>query len=259
MPAEPEPRLVRHAVRVAAEDAEAVMALLLDVFPDGLEEERIGDLVEFAGYLPTGVVPRLPLGLRARSAPVAPGWQEAWRAFHRPVRVDRFWIGPPWCEPDADAEAIVVEPGSAFGTGAHGSTQAAAALLVDVPWRGALLDVGCGSGVLSILAARLGWAPVHSVDLDPLAVAATRENAARNGATLTVLQANALYDVLPAAPLWVANLERRVLEPLLRRQGLPDELIVSGLLSDEPFDHSGWRALARADREGWRALRLVRP
>jgi ribosomal protein L11 methylase PrmA len=100
---------------------------------------------------------------------------------------------------------------------------------------------------------------VHAVDIDPLAVAATGENAARNGVAVTPLRADALSDVLPAAPLWVANLERRLLEPLLRRDSLPGELIVSGLLSDEPFDHSGWRALARADRDGWRALRLVRP
>ena len=94
----------------------------------------------------------------------------------------------------------MIEPGAAFGTGAHGSTQAAAALLLEREPGGALLDIGCGSGVLSILAARLGWGPIQAVDLDPLAVAATRENATRNGVALEAWQADALADPLPAVP-----------------------------------------------------------
>ena len=137
------------------------------------------------------------------------------------MRVGRFWVGPPWCEPDADADVIVIEPGAAFGTGAHGSTQAAMSLLLEREPGGALLDIGCGSGVLSILAARLGWGPIQAVDLDPLAVAATRENARRNGVALEAWQADALAEPLPAVPFAVANLERRLLEPLLVRAGLP--------------------------------------
>ena len=260
MPAEPdaEPRLVRHAVRVPAAEAETALVLLLDAFPDGLEEERVGDVVELAGYLPAGVTPEVGGGLELRASPVEPGWREAWRAFHRPVRMGRFWVGPPWCEPDADAEAVVIEPGAAFGTGAHGSTQAAAALLLEREPGGALLDIGCGSGVLAILAARLGWGPIQAVDVDLLAVAATRENAARNGVALEAWQADALADPLPAVPFALANLERRLLEPLLVRGGLPPRVLVSGLLSDEPLDHAGWRAADRADRDGWRALLLER-
>jgi ribosomal protein L11 methyltransferase len=257
-----EARLVRHAVRVPVADAETVLAALLDTFPDGLEEDRVGDLVELAGYLPAGVEPRLPAGLTAVAAPVEPGWREAWRAFHRPVRVGRFWVGPPWCEPDEDAEAVVIEPGAAFGTGAHGSTQAIAALLLEEPVGGSLLDLGCGSGVLSILAARLGFAPVTAVDLDDLAVSAARENAERNGVDIDVFAADALRDALPAADLAVANLERRLLEPLLRRRGeLPRRVLVSGLLGAEAeaLDRGGWRVAARADADGWSALALDAP
>ena len=90
--AEPEPELVRWTVRVAAADLEEALARMLDAFPDGVTEELEGDEVVLAGYLPAGRTPAVD----AVPEPVEPGWREAWRAFHRPVVVGPFWVGPPW-------------------------------------------------------------------------------------------------------------------------------------------------------------------
>lgn len=258
-----EPALVRHLVVGPETEADVLLLALIDAFPGGLEEvDAPAGRVAWAGYAPPGAavdLSALPAGATVASEPVAPGWRDGWRAFHRPVRVGRFWIGPPWLEPDADAEAIVIEPGQAFGTGAHGSTRAAATLLLGLAPDGALLDVGCGSGVLAIIAGRLGWAPVHATDLDPLAVEATRENAVALGVALDVTQADALRDPLPAAGTWLANLEHRLLVPLFAgRDDLPPRVIVSGLLVSETFAPAGYRRAARAEADGWQALLLER-
>ncbi len=264
MAAEPaEPALARHVVEAPAELADALLGALLDAFPGGLEELAPGPgLVGWAGYAPLAEPPHLdalPAGAVVRSEEVAPGWLDGWRAFHRPARVGRFWIGPPWLEPDAGLEAVVIEPGHAFGTGAHGSTRAAAALLCELPPDGALLDVGCGGGVLALLAARLGWSPVHAVDLDPLAVVAARDNVERDGAAIDVRVADALSEPLPAAGFWLANLEQRLLVPLFAgRDDLPARVLVSGLLVRESFAPAGYVCTARAEADGWQALLLER-
>jgi ribosomal protein L11 methyltransferase len=116
-----------------------------------------------------------------------------------------------------------------------------------------VLDLGCGSGVLAIAAARLGFEVLGAFDLDPLAVGAAAENAARNGVALAVAQADVLADPLPPAPLWIANLELGLLGRLLRRPDLPACILASGLLDpetvggDERMVVDGWAAeLVRA-------------
>ncbi|HKS78772.1 MAG TPA: 50S ribosomal protein L11 methyltransferase, partial [Gaiellaceae bacterium] len=91
-----------------------------------------------------------PLGFDVVAADdVAEGWEDGWRAFHHGVRVGRLWVGPPWEEPPLDAVAVVIDPGRAFGTGAHATTRLCLELLQELE-PASLLDVGCGSGVLSI-------------------------------------------------------------------------------------------------------------
>src|SRR6185312_11502631 len=110
---------------------------------------------------------------------------------HRPLVLgSRLAVRPPWEAPlGADVE-LVIDPAQAFGTGSHATTRLCLELLIALadgsPERGPVVDVGCGSGVLAIAAARLGWEPVIAVDYDPLSVDATRHNAAVNGVTLDV-------------------------------------------------------------------------
>jgi ribosomal protein L11 methyltransferase len=234
---------------VPAAEAEQTVARMLELFPDGLVEEADGDHVVVSGYAERAPADWL------ESEPVADGWADAWREYHRSVRVGRLWIGPPWFEPQD--VAVVIDPGHAFGTGAHGSTRAALELLQRLP-PGPALDLGCGSGVLSIAAARLGFGPLRAFDVDPLAVSAARENAARNGVDLDVALADVLADPLPEAPLWIANLQLDLLERLLVRPDLPSQLLVSGLTDDQSLAGLGVEVADRAVADGW-AAELVSP
>jgi ribosomal protein L11 methyltransferase len=234
----------RYTLRVRAADAELAALRMHEWFPGGIEEEADGADVVLAGYAERPPHPSLA------EAPVSPGWEDAWRGFHRPVREGRMWVGPPWFEPEP--LAVVIDPGRAFGTGAHGSTRAALALLQELDPAPAL-DLGCGSGVLSIAALRLGFGPVAAFDVDQLAVAATRENASRNGVDLTVERRDVLRDPLPPAPLWLANLELQLLEPLLRRPDVPSLVLASGLLERETLGGSPRRVV-----DGWAAELVTR-
>jgi ribosomal protein L11 methyltransferase len=122
--------------------------------------------------------------------PVAGGHLTAWRANTRPVEIaNRLWVSFPWSEFDRDQAPDVVEidPGRAFGTGGHPSTKLLLTELAERVRGGeTVLDVGCGSGVLSVSAARLGAVSVTAVDLGDTAVEATRANAERNGVALKV-------------------------------------------------------------------------
>jgi ribosomal protein L11 methyltransferase len=112
-------------------------------------------------------------------------WADAWKQHYTVQRIgERSVIVPSWLEYDAQPGDIVLrlDPGMAFGTGLHPTTQLCVALLEQyVHPGGRVLDLGCGSGVLAIAAAKLGAGPVLALDTDPIAVTATRENAARNG------------------------------------------------------------------------------
>jgi ribosomal protein L11 methyltransferase len=234
----------RYRLTVPERRAEEALARMLELFPAGVEREDRGGLVTVSGYADAAPAP----GLEAE--PVAGGWEDAWRAFHRPVEAAGLWIGPPWLEPVEPA--VVIDPGSAFGTGGHGSTRAALELLPRLP-RGSLLDLGCGSGVLSVAAVRLGFRPVHALDLDPLAVAATEQNAARNGVEVAAARADVLTDPLPPAAAWIANLELPLIERLLGRGDLPPAIVVSGLLSSQTAGGG-----ERVEVDGWAAELLRR-
>ena len=162
----------------------------------------------------------------------------------------RLWIGPPWEKPPPGLLAVVIDPGRAFGTGAHPTTQLCLQLLQDVE-PGSLLDVGCGSGVLSIAAALLDFAPVRAVDVEPAAVEATLANARRNDARVDARLVG-VDDVLPPATTAVANISLASVSaaaPRLQAQ----LLITSGyLLSDRP-KLAGWTHEQRRVLDGWAA------
>jgi ribosomal protein L11 methyltransferase len=154
--------------------------------------------------------------------------------------------------------AIVIDPGRAFGTGAHATTHLTLELLQELD-PGSLLDVGCGSGVLSVAAAKLGFAPVIGIDLDDAAIEATLANAAVNGvdAGMTVYRADALADALPRTDVAVANVSFEVVERLLPRLGAAHAVTSGYLERDEP-NVDGWRHVARRERDGWAADLLER-
>jgi ribosomal protein L11 methyltransferase len=182
---------------------------------------------------------------------VEAGWEDRWREFHRPVRIGPLWVGPPWESVPAGAVAVIVDPGRAFGTGAHPTTRLCLELLLDQP-RTSLLDVGCGSGVLSIAAARLGFQPVVAVDIEPPAVEATRTNAAANGVALEARVLDVLHEPLPRAELAVANISLAAVDALGPRLAAP-RLVTSGyLVADRPAP-AGYEHRGRRELDGWAA------
>ncbi len=248
---------VRVSVRVPEEDGEEARAIALGLVPEGFEESVHDGVLTLALYVGEDRVERVrAVFTDAESSPVATGWQDAWRAFHRPVRVGGIWIGPPWEPAPDDGSAVVIDPGRAFGTGAHATTRLCVELLAELP-RGSLLDVGCGSGVLSIAAARLGYRPITAVDDDCVAVEVTRANAESNGVVVAARVLDALSEPLPRADVAVANILLGAVE-----QALPlidaGHAITSGYLAGERPAVPGWSWCAGREADGWAADVFVR-
>ena len=254
-------------VRVAREHADAVLGLLLD-HVDGCEERDLGDEVEYVLYGAPGELPVLPEGVaalgdvqvRVRSAEIADDWGERWKAFHRPAEVGRFRVRPPWEPAAGDRIDLVVDPAQAFGTGGHHTTRLCLELLSGLDPGGPLADWGCGTGVLAIAAAKLGFAPVTAVDHDPASVEATAANAAANGVEVAVARVDLRRDPGPPAPTVVANLVRPLLlEVAALHPFRPGRLILSGLLhheADEVRDAFGMAERERRRSGDWTALLL---
>lgn len=241
-------------MRAPAERAEEARARMFDLFPEGFEEVAEADEggVELRAYTDVDGEERARGAFSVvRSEVVAPGWEDAWKRFHRPVRVGPLWIGPPWESPDEGAVAVVVDPGRAFGTGAHATTRLCLELLVELE-RGSLVDLGCGSGVLAIAAAKLGFAPVTALDVDDAAVEATCRNARASRVGVDVSRANVLTSELPRADVAVANIERETVERLAARIETR-RLVASGYLAGVRPALAGWRHDRRREREGWAA------
>jgi ribosomal protein L11 methyltransferase len=225
---------------------------MLSLFPEGFEEVEHDADLELAAYASAGAEERFWQTFGpGRVADVEDGWEEAWRRFHRPVRVGPLWVGPPWEQPDPGALAVVIDPGRAFGTGAHATTRLCLELLVGRA-RSSVVDLGCGSGVLGVAAAKLGFGPVVALDVDPDAVAAAEENARANGVDLDARCADVFADELPRAALALANVTRETVERVAPRLGAR-ELIASGYLAGERPALTGWEHHDRREVEGWAA------
>lgn len=239
--------MLRLAVRVDRGRAELVLAELLELAPSGVEEVEVDDdTIEYAVYGASGELPLLPdleaaaggALVQVTTTEIADDWAERWRDFHRPLVLgEALCVRPPW-EPAIDGVAIDVEidPGQAFGTGAHATTALCLELLLECEPAAdrSCVDLGCGSGVLAIVAVRLGFAPVLALDYDPAAVTATAENARRNDVALDIRRFDLREQQVPDAGLVVANV---LSGPLLGWVGsqrrLPPRLILGGLLATE--------------------------
>ncbi len=231
--------------------------MMVDLFPAGFEEHESAGALELAGYTErTDAIRGLAELGPVRELEVVAGWEDEWRRFHRPVRIGPLWIGPPWEPPSASALAVVINPGRAFGTGAHPTTRLCLELLLGLEPTG-IVDLGCGSGVLAVAAAKLGFAPVVALDSDEAAVDAARTNAAANGVEIDVRRCDVLVDPIPAVAVAIANIAREPVERAAERfKG--SSVVASGYLEQERPEPRGWTAADRRLAEGWAADLLVR-
>lgn len=287
--------MLRVAVRVRRDQAELVLVELLELAPGGVEEVAIGEqVVEFAVYGSPGELPALPeltaaaggALVEVRTEEIADDWDRRWREFHRPLVLEgRLSVRPPWIDSLGTPIDLVIDPGRAFGTGAHATTRLCLELMLEFAGAGegtggseslgSFLDLGCGSGVLAIAAARLGWAPVVAVDNDPASVAAAAENAIVNGVEVSARRHDLRRDPVVSAQTVAANLLRPLLLAWAARLArgenapadspqVPARLIASGLLIGEELEVAGAFAAcglteaARASAGEWSAVRLER-
>ena len=222
--------MIRLAVRCAPEQAEVVLAELMVLAPNGVEEEQGPGYVEYAIYGGEGELPELGEieaaageGLvEVVSTEVPDDWADRWQDFHRPILVgDRLWLRPSWEEAREGTIDVVVDPGRAFGTGAHPTTRLCLELLLELAAEGeaegALTDLGTGSGLLAIAAAKLGWSPVSGYDHEQPSIEAATTNAAANHVDLTLELRNLRESLPPLAPTTVANLTASVLRDVARQ------------------------------------------
>jgi ribosomal protein L11 methyltransferase len=270
--------LIRLAVRCSPEQAELVLAELTVLAPNGVEEERGPGYVEYAIYGGEGELPELgdleaAVGggrVDVSATEVPDDWADRWRDFHKPLLVaDRLWLRPSWEPPREGALDVVVDPGQAFGTGAHPTTRLCLEFLCELEAAaeagGELVDLGSGSGVLAVAAAKLGWDPVRAYDHEPAAIEAAAENAAANGVELSLERVN-LRERLPAlAPTVVANMTSPILAAVAGQMTeAPRVMVCSGLLPTEldataaAFADTGLGEVERRREGDWAALLLRR-
>jgi ribosomal protein L11 methyltransferase len=287
--------LIRLAVRCAPEQADLVLAELTVLAPNGVEEERGPGYVEYAIYGGEGELPELGdldagIGggrVEVSSTTIPDDWADRWRDFHKPLLVaDRLWLRPSWEPPREGAIDVVVDPGQAFGTGAHPTTRLCLGFLCELEPGGELVDLGTGSGVLAIAAAKLGWSPIRGYDHEQGAIEAAAANATANGVEHGLERMNLREQLPPLAPTVVANMTAPILKAVAaqleasgahrgslggqQRGGsgetppVPQTIVCSGLLPgevDEVAAGFGASGLGEAERRrdgDWAALLLRR-
>jgi ribosomal protein L11 methyltransferase len=271
--------VIRLAVRCAPDQADLVLAELTVLAPNGVEEERGPGFVEYAIYGGAGELPELgeidavvgerPIAVSSTEVP--DDWADRWRDFHKPLLVgERLWLRPSWEAEREGAIDLIVDPGQAFGTGAHPTTRLCLEYLLELAdageATGRLTDLGTGSGVLAIAAAKLGWGPVAGYDHEAAAIEASAANAAVNGVEIDFHRQNLRESLPELAPTVVANMTSPILKAIAGQvSGLPEILVLSGILPTEldevaeAFAPAGLGEQDRRQMGDWAALLLRRP
>ncbi len=250
-----EPRYPYVAVDIATDDADDAGALLFELGAQGVEVRDATTLVRGATGKVTlvasfedenaarGALSEVPSAWSPRlEQVVGDAWRDEWKKHFEPFRICRgIVVRPPWrpYAGEPGERVIELEPGRAFGTGLHETTRLVAEILADrgdALRGGRVLDVGCGSGVLSLVALALGAETVRAVDIDPDAVAVTRENADRNGlAPRVVADETAAGDLRERYETVLANIEAKTLielaPALISRVADGGLLVLSGILA----------------------------
>jgi ribosomal protein L11 methyltransferase len=274
--------LIRLAVRCTPEQADLVLAELTVLAPNGVEEDRGPGYVEYAIYGGEGELPELGEveaavgdGLVELVATEVPDdWADRWQDFHKPLLVgERLWLRPSWEPPREGTIDVVVDPGRAFGTGAHPTTRLCLELLLELAEAGEasrpLTDLGTGSGVLGIAAAKLGWDPVSAFDHEQASIEAAASNAAANAVAVELERVNLRERLPELAPTVVANLTAPVLAVVAEQlhgstPPTPATFLCSGLLPSEldeiaaAFAPAGLIEAERRQNGEWAALLLRR-
>src|SRR5881296_483016 len=207
-----------------------VKAYLLE---DGETVAKVNDVRDALGHLQAFGLG--PIGELVAREIAEEDWLESWKAQFTPLRIGRFLVRPTWSDAPSSEGVIelVLDPGMAFGTGLHPTTQQALEAVSTLALEAkSLLDVGTGSGILAIAAAKRGASPVVAVDTDPIAVEAARENAVRNGVAIPVAAGSAA-DVPGRFDVVVANIVSPVLQQiashLAARLASGGTLLVAGI------------------------------
>jgi ribosomal protein L11 methyltransferase len=241
-------------------------------------ERTLGALVELEAGFVTPDAARLAVAAMGErgvvasvvdAGPALDAALDAWMAHARPVRAGRLHVRPSWLADDDDAPGagecvVVLDPSRAFGSGSHPSTLACLDAVNRHAGPGtAVLDVGCGTGVLAVAAAALGAAPVVAVDVDPVAVTATAANARRNGVEVTATVGSAA-GVIGTFGLVLANVGATtalaMAADLAARCASDGWLVVAGLYVDRAdevaagFDAVGLTEEDRRVVDGWACL-----
>jgi ribosomal protein L11 methyltransferase len=284
--------LIRLAVRCRREEAEVALAELLELAPAGVEEVSApngeSDLVEYAIYGSAGELPDVgalhaAAGgalVEVHSERVPDDWRQRWKRFYHPLLIaGRLYVRPPWERPAerGGVVEVVIDPGQAFGTGTHPTTAMCLELLLEggtgrrrllgllaARRSGSLCDLGCGSGVLAIAAAKLGFAPVLGVDLEQAAVDESARNARLNYVDVELRRLDLREQEAPVADVVTANLTARLLAEVAERWSAsgrrPSRLIAAGFLeseADQVLDSlagAGLREVRRLTDRSWAAV-----
>ncbi|MFO0683123.1 MAG: 50S ribosomal protein L11 methyltransferase [Sandaracinus sp.] len=277
------PRYPTLHVDVPPDDVDEASAQLFDLGATGVEErdrstleKSPGDLVLLVAHFASEDEARIAGATLAWASRlehvVGDEWKHRWREFFKPSRLgEHIVVRPPWEEVQTRPGDVVItiDPGQAFGTGTHETTRLVLAELDRIVKGGErVLDVGCGSGILSIGAVLLGAASAAGIDVERESVDATHENAERNGVGGRVKASlTPLARVKGAFPLVLANVESRVLVPFAKdiaaRVAPGGTLVLSGLLADEEETLKAAYAPMETDRvtreRDWIAIVLKQP